>query len=156
MKREHLVCFFSTIVTLNLILISTRSSQAFAQLECKDFSNNRESCTDVIGLENSEITLQNKDITNGSTVVFGEQEYCILSYTRPSPKSNPNAWNLLPFDVQLDGNKSNNTFILENSNNQLPVSFKWKGGAPVNGASVWESPGPGNLTSDQQGGKILQ
>ncbi|MGO0305602.1 hypothetical protein ACTL6P_03165 [Endozoicomonas acroporae] len=75
----------------------------------------------------------------------------ILSYTKPSANSDINAWSRLPFDVQVDGDAAGDDFVLRNGNNTLPVAFKWRGGAPVSGDSIWEEPGPRNLTSDQQG-----
>ncbi|WP_419832911.1 hypothetical protein [Endozoicomonas atrinae] len=122
-----------------------------AALECASLSGNSERCADVIGMENQEITIQTEEIINNSSVIYGEQQYCILSYTKPSANSNINAWSRLPFDVQVDGDRDGNDFVLSNGSNTLPVAFKWRGGAPVNGSSIWEEPGPGDLASDQQG-----
>ncbi|MGI2026930.1 hypothetical protein [Endozoicomonas acroporae] len=105
----------------------------------------------MIGLEDQEITIQTEEIINNSSVIYGEQQYCILSYTKPSANSDINAWSRLPFDVQVDGDAAGDDFVLRNGNNTLPVAFKWRGGAPVSGDSIWEEPGPRNLTSDQQG-----
>ena len=135
-----------------LPLFGMLTDYAAAALDCDNIGNgNRHRCSDIVGLENQEILLQDEEIVGSGTVVFGEQEYCILSYTTPSLNSNPNAWSRRRFDVQLDGDVSNGGFVLSNGSNTLPVSFQWRGGAPISGGSVWEEPGPGNLTSDQQG-----
>ncbi|WP_211826144.1 hypothetical protein [Kistimonas asteriae] len=126
------------------------SGFACAALDCDSISNGYR-CTDVVGLENQDIVIQNEDVVGTGSVVFGEQEYCILSYTTSSLTSNPSEWSRLMFDVQVDGDSSNGEFVLQNGGSALPVNFQWRGGAPVSGGSVWESPGPNNLTSDQQG-----
>ncbi|WP_299734828.1 hypothetical protein [uncultured Endozoicomonas sp.] len=119
---------------------------SYGSLQC---SNNR--CADIIGLENQTVTLTGEDIVNGNDVIYGQQEYCTLSYTRPSSTSNPSSWSRNPFDVQMDGDTFDNRFVLTNGSSRLPVSFKWRGGAPVNGTSAWEEPAPNGLTASQQG-----
>ena len=124
-------------------------SFSMAALECSDLSTGGDRCADVIGLEGLTLSIQEEDLNTEG--VYVEQEYCIVSYTRPSANSNENTWTREPFDVQLGGDSENGGFVLANGGDSLPVSFLWKGGAPVSGSPVWEAPGPGNLTADQQG-----
>ena len=108
-------------------------------------------CSDIVGLENQDIVIQDKDVVGTDNVLLGEQEYCIISYDTPSLYSAASAWRRLVFDVQLNGPSRCGGFVLRNAQSTLPVRFQWRGGAPVTGNPVWESPGPGELTSDQQG-----
>lgn len=133
------------------VVLSLWVPHSVAELECARLFGNSERCTDVIGLENQEITIQSEEVINNTSVIYGEQQYCILSYTRPSGNDDIDDWSRLPFDVQVDGDAEGSGFVLSNNDNTLPVAFKWRGGAPVSGASVLEEPGPRGLTSDQQG-----
>ncbi|WBA80956.1 hypothetical protein [Endozoicomonas sp. GU-1] len=133
------------------VVLSLWVPHSVAGLECALFGGTGVRCTDVIGLENQEITIQSEEVINNTTVIYGEQQYCILSYTRPFGNDDINDRSRLPFDVQVDGDAADDDFVLTNGDNTLPVAFQWRGGAPVSGASVWEEPGPTNLTSDQQG-----
>lgn len=127
------------------------SGPASAALHCYHAGNKSYYCTDIVGLENQDIVLRGRDVVGTDSVFFGEQEYCIISYSTPSLHSAASAWRRLVFDVQLDGDNRHGGFVLRNAQSTLPVRFQWRGGAPVSGAPAWESPGPGRLTSDQQG-----
>ena len=131
------------------VSLSWYSGPAIAELECYH-AGKFYNCTDIVGLENQNIAIQERDVT-GSNGFFGEQEYCIISYATPSLNSAASARRRLVFDVQLEGDTRHGVFVLTNAQSTLPVRFLWRGGAPVSGGPVWESPGPGRLTSDQQG-----
>ena len=143
MKTAEMLRTYATrLLSITLLLVLY-----LAPLNIKaDIRCNGPFCADIIGFDDVTLTLE--DSSGTTPVIYGEDEYCILSFIRLGPfRRRTN------FDVLPGGSTSGNNFILSLNDASIPVTVKWRGGAPVNGVSTFEELRPGVLASDHQGAR---